>query len=92
MTRPASHRFPLAPLRDAYERQGRLPGQIHAALGITKRTLYKWRERGLSDRQADHAAVALGLHPSNVWHDWPDVVLDDVARLFAQIRREMEAA
>jgi hypothetical protein len=36
---------------------------------------------GLTDRQADHWAIALGSHPALVWPGWDDAgltVLDDV--------------
>ena len=40
------------------------------AIGVADRTVFRWQRRGLSDCQADRAACALGLHPSNVWPEW----------------------
>lgn len=54
---------PLEPLlRDC-------PDVDHAAfrLGVTRRTVERWRKRGLTERSADEAAVALGRHPLNIW-------------------------
>jgi WhiB family redox-sensing transcriptional regulator len=45
-------------------------------IGITRRTLIRWRQgrdRQLYSVTAERAAVALGRHPSELW---PDVVLD----------------
>lgn len=58
-------RYPLAPLL----RVTRCPDlhELANRLGRTHGHLRNVAKRGLSDRQADHWAVALGLHPSWVW-------------------------
>lgn len=38
--------------------------------GVDTTQLYRWRHYGLDVDQADRLAVALGLHPLNVWPDW----------------------
>lgn len=50
---------------------GSVPAAAEAA-GLTRRTGYRWAERGalLDDWTADRAAVALGLHPAMVWPGW----------------------
>jgi hypothetical protein len=40
------------------------------SLGVNVRTVWRWHRHGLTDAQADHAAIALGLHPALVWPDW----------------------
>lgn len=51
------------------------------ACGVTRRTVSRWRHRGLTWDKADKAACALGLHPASVWGgDWWAVVpWEDVA-------------
>ncbi len=61
-------RWPLAPLLDA---AGRPSADVLAArVGVTPRTIWRWHHRGLTDQQADHAAIALGYHPANIWTNW----------------------
>ncbi|MFN0090128.1 MAG: MerR family transcriptional regulator [Acidimicrobiales bacterium] len=45
-------------------------GRLADRLGVTARTVHRWRAEGLSDLQADRAAIAVGLHPALVWPDW----------------------
>lgn len=66
---PRSHRWPTESLVTAaggVERVHRTidPGNLHRAI-----------RAGLTDLQADRWAIALGLHPLEVWPDWIDVVL-----------------
>ncbi|MEZ5278989.1 MAG: helix-turn-helix domain-containing protein [Acidimicrobiales bacterium] len=39
-------------------------------LGVSARTVWRWRATGLNPIQADHAAIKLGLHPGSVWASW----------------------
>lgn len=62
----------------AEERQGRpIDGASHCAmarrLGTSAKQLYRWLRYGVTHDQADELAVALGLHPLNVWPDWQAV-------------------
>lgn len=44
-------------------------------LGTSRRSLIRWRdEQGglLTEKQADAAACAAGVHPSSIWSDWDD--------------------
>lgn len=45
---------------------------IGEAFGLSRSTIYKWQQRKimLSVWQADKYAIKIGLHPSEVWHDW----------------------
>jgi len=61
-------RWPLAPLLDA---AGHPPITVLASrVGVAARTVWRWRHNGLTDQQADRAAIALGYHPLNIWTDW----------------------
>lgn len=67
--RPASPRLPLEPLVRRY-------GSIQAlaeALNRDRAQVQKWRERGVTILAADDIAVALGLHPVEVWPEWYEV-------------------
>jgi hypothetical protein len=48
-------------------------------IGVDRRTLYGYRETGLSADQADRVAVALGLHPLNLWPDFYEPASEDRA-------------
>jgi hypothetical protein len=50
---------------------------IAARLGVTQRTVERWKAEGLSERQADNVAVALGLHPFEIW---PELLEAELAR------------
>jgi len=43
---------------------------IGRSLGVTARTVWRWRSTGLTELQADRAAIAAGLHPGTVWDTW----------------------
>lgn len=60
--------YPLAPLTSAL---GKPPAGILAArLGVSRRTVCRWKRQGLTECQADQAAVRAGLHPGIVWSEW----------------------
>jgi hypothetical protein len=71
--------FPLHPLFNAIG-QEYLPGmgigvegpilRLALRLGVDRQQVYRWMHRWLDQWQADAAAVALGVHPSNVWLNW----------------------
>ena len=61
-------RFPFEPLLAAVGRPNLK--QLARVCGAHPRQVYRWRESGLSDFHADHAAIALGLHPKTVWPEW----------------------
>ena len=45
---------------------------LAAAVGVEIRTMWRWRSAGyLTELQADRAAIALGVHPTAIWPDWP---------------------
>lgn len=70
MTAATLHRvrWPLAPLLDA---AGHPPvHDLATRVGVTSRTVWRWHHTGLTDTQADHAAIALGYHPANIWIEW----------------------
>lgn len=39
-------------------------------LGITRQAIQRLARTGLSDRQADHYAIAIGIHPGFIWPEW----------------------
>jgi hypothetical protein len=49
---------------------------VALAAGVTKRTVVRWRAGGLDERSADHAAIALGVHPCELWPEWWDGASD----------------
>ena len=66
----AETRFPLADL-EAHLGQGSTT-TVAQRLGVTTRTVWRWRSAGLTELQADRAAIAAGLHPGTVWDTWWD--------------------
>lgn len=50
--------------------------RIAQALGIDRNIVRYWINRGgLTERAADHAAVALGMHPAEIWPEWWESVV-----------------
>lgn len=43
---------------------------IAARLGVSTRTVWRWRASGLTAHQADRAAIAAGWHPGSIWDTW----------------------
>jgi hypothetical protein len=73
------HRWPLAPLLELVPRSS-YRGLMNR-LSVSGADVGRAARDGLTDRQADHWAVGLGLHPSLVWPGWDDAglsALDDV--------------
>lgn len=64
--RSAQPRLPLEPL---VARHGGVSG-LARALGRNRAQVGKWRQRGVTLDSADRIAVALGLHPVEVWPEW----------------------
>ena len=61
-------RFPLAPLLvadkvDTY-------GELGDLLGITRRSVQRYADEGISLYGADRLACRLGMHPCLVWPEW----------------------
>lgn len=50
-------------------RHGGVAG-LARALGRDRAQVGKWRQRGVTLDSADRIAVALGLHPVEVWPGW----------------------
>lgn len=64
-------RYPLADLFAAARLPEDAPAALAEQIGVTARTVVRWRtEGGVPERAADAAAVALGLVPSLVWPDY----------------------
>lgn len=56
-------------------------------LGVSPRTVHRWREDGrLSEQQADRAAVALNLHPFELWPEMAEHAIADMSRVCANDR------
>lgn len=68
--------FPVAPLA---RRLGisvggpRWAAQLSDAVGVDRRWIYRYREWGLTRRQADEWATRAGVHPAEVWATWDDL-------------------
>lgn len=64
-------RFALAPLQQAAGRPSH--SDLAEMVGEKRATVAQWAQRGLNERQADRAAIAVGFHPAEVWADWWEV-------------------
>ena len=47
--------------------------KVAALVGADRMTVGTWSRDGLTFRAADRAAVALNLHPGNIWPDWWEI-------------------
>lgn len=47
--------------------------------GVDRSQGYRWRARGLTIRDADRVAIALGTHPVLIWPEFYDVTNDPLA-------------
>ena len=76
---PSTHllRWPLQPLFDATDTTEYL--QLALLTGFPARTLHRWAHNGVPDLNADRAAVALGKHPSNIWPNWFEPLIQEQA-------------
>ena len=76
---PSTHllRWPLQPLFDATDTTEYK--QLARLTGFPARTIHRWAHNGISDRNADRAAVALGKHPSNIWPNWFEPLIQEQA-------------
>ena len=59
----------------AEQHHGRVSGaRLAGLLGVKPATVRMWRQRGgIPLYSADRAAVALGVHPCELWPDWWDL-------------------
>ncbi len=80
-TAPSPGRLPFQPLLDVLPIDWTLarsdvvgPGPIAQAatlLGVTRRTVHRYRNSGLDHWTADRLAITAGCHPLTVWgQDW----------------------
>ena len=69
---PTTHllRWPLQPLFQAAGTTEYL--ELAVRTGFPARTIHRWKHNGIPDRNADRAAVALGLHPMTIWPNYCD--------------------
>lgn len=75
MNHRVAHPFPFAPLREAAG-IATLAG-LARCISVDDAQLHRWRRDGLTVMHADRAAVALGLHPSEIWPTWWTVPIDE---------------
>ena len=61
-------RWPIEPLLAVTGRPS--AARLAVRLNVNTRTIWRWHHRGLTDHQADRAAIAIDLHPANIWPDW----------------------
>lgn len=46
-------------------------GELAAYIGVSRETVCRWKAgRRITTLVADRTAIALGLHPLNIWPDW----------------------
>jgi hypothetical protein len=55
-----------------------LTATIASAFGVSRSTVQKWsyRQVRLSAFDADRYAIAIGLHPAEVWDNWFTITTD----------------
>ena len=68
-------RWPVEPLVVYGRAHGMSITRIGALTGLSGSNWVHARARGLTDHQADLAAVRLGLHPAELWPGWFDAGL-----------------
>ena len=74
---PCDLRLPVEPLVARY-------GNVSAlarALGVDRVQVSRWRRTGIGLATADRLAIAIGLHPVDLWPEWYDlpVIVADAA-------------
>lgn len=64
--------FDPAPLLALRELRGLSDPQIADRLGVSKRTVMRWRHgtHRAEERTADRVAARLDLHPMLIWDEW----------------------
>lgn len=81
---PAEPLLRLAELRLASSVDDHAPewhapdAHLAALFGVSVRSILSWRDRGMSDMQADRYANRLNLHPVEVWPDFDELSDDEV--------------
>lgn len=83
------HRWPFQPLMDAAKTTNLVV--LGETLGVHPRQLTRWRSYGVTDEQAEHLAMRLGLLPDAVWDDWFNVDLSSLEAEEEAERRAVEA-
>ncbi|MGD9797571.1 MAG: helix-turn-helix domain-containing protein [Acidimicrobiia bacterium] len=65
-------RYPVTPVEEIVLCRVRTASAVDVAatVGVSPRTVKRWRADGMSEQQADGAAVALGYHPALLWPTW----------------------
>jgi hypothetical protein len=53
---------------------------LAAAVGVSRRTIIRWRKDGLTVWAADRAAAALAVHPYEIWDGWFAIPLKETTR------------
>ena len=61
-------RFPLEPLKQA----AGAANNCHLArmLGVHRGIVQRWAREGIVRHAADRSAIAVGLHPANIWPEF----------------------
>lgn len=67
-TRQSGRRLPFAPLEQTVGAPNTC--RLAMVLGVHPRQVYRWRSYGVTEVQADELAIAVGVHPAEVWPDW----------------------
>lgn len=79
-------RLPFAPLEALVAVES--DEVLAEVLGVTRRTVWRYRAEGVSEIAADRLAVAAGFHPFEVWPELVDVatVVCDCGEVFVPVR------
>ena len=71
-------RYPAGPLIEFVD------GSAERAFAVSTTTWKEWLVDGLSEWQADRAALRLGFHPAMLWPTWADDGLTVLDRIFVE--------
>lgn len=71
MTNPLTRLLPISPLLDLVD--GERTGIVAERCDVHRRTVHRWRTgrtTTITIGDADRIAVALGMHPGEIWDGW----------------------
>jgi len=74
MTEPKYLRYPVKPLLHLFAELSNR--QVSAVTGLHHSTIQRWRndpDTLITEWEADHYAVKLGKHPSELWETWFEI-------------------
>lgn len=81
MTAPEHRRWPVAPLLNLPDITTR---SLRQALHMSGTNWQRALTEGLTDQQADRAAIRHGWHPANVWPGWAEAALTPLDHMYLE--------